>query len=642
MSVWKKVVAGVVVTSLIAGAGYYGLNYMRRSRETEVLVVSVDSIAVDYYSENTTLDGTITTNVSQHVSMDKDMVVDTLYVSKGEEVHIGDPLISFDMTLVNMELEIAKLKQQKLEIDLQKAQKRLTSLRNGGPIDESDTDTLASAGDASFRISDDGIQLAAAVRPFLLTAALYAEPEIRAGSSDSEAAAEETDGTDTQTVQEETEDSRETVQEGGSETGETGETGADPTEEEPTDSGSETTDPEDPFLDDDFSLEDNDFQFSTLRFYQILDDTSEPYAGTGTQEDPYLFLVSSATGQVTALGSFLNKMAGYSADGATELHPGGYWYLLEFHAGDTIADPLHREDSCIGYYLIDGSLLEGPISMFAEMDYTQADASLYENEEIIDPNIDIGSGSSSTMSRSEAIKAQETKVRSLELDIQEGLINLNKLEKKAATEVVYSRLEGTIADVGDPITGSTASNGSFLTVKSKEGYYVKGNISELLLDELETGTRLDCMSYTVGKFEAEVIDVSDYPESSSNYYYYGGDSNPNVSYYSFSASLDDQTLELSDGDWVTITLKTDASKSNRLVIPKAFVRSENGKNYVYKSVRGVLKKQYIKVGENVDGGYSVMIREGLTRDDLIAFPYGDDTKDGAQTKRGTISEMYDE
>ena len=37
------------------------------------------------------------------------------------------------------------------------------------------------------------------------------------------------------------------------------------------------------------------------------------------------------------IGAFLNKMAGYNADGTILLHPGGYWYLLEFHHNDTIA-----------------------------------------------------------------------------------------------------------------------------------------------------------------------------------------------------------------------------------------------------------------------------------------------------------------
>lgn len=41
------------------------------------------------------------------------------------------------------------------------------------------------------------------------------------------------------------------------------------------------------------------------QFYQKLDYTSQPFTGTGTEDDPYVFLVSSAKGKVTVMGSFL-------------------------------------------------------------------------------------------------------------------------------------------------------------------------------------------------------------------------------------------------------------------------------------------------------------------------------------------------
>ena len=55
---------------------------------------------------------------------------------------------------------------------------------------------------------------------------------------------------------------------------------------------------------------------------------------------------------------FLNKMAGFKADGTKEPGINGYWYQLEFHQNDTITNFADRKESCTGYYLIDGSLLE--------------------------------------------------------------------------------------------------------------------------------------------------------------------------------------------------------------------------------------------------------------------------------------------
>ena len=150
MKVVKRVIVGVLVAALAAGGIYTGLMHVKESKVTEVPVTSVSNLQTDWYSE-TTLDGTITTNVSQNVNMDKDMIIEKIYVSQGDDVKKGDNLISFDMTLVEMELNIAKLKLQKQEQDLTKAQNRLTSLQNGGPIEDStdsndDTD-LSPTGD---------------------------------------------------------------------------------------------------------------------------------------------------------------------------------------------------------------------------------------------------------------------------------------------------------------------------------------------------------------------------------------------------------------------------------------------------------------------------------------------------------------
>ena len=73
-------------------------------------------------------------------------------------------------------------------------------------------------------------------------------------------------------------------------------------------------------------------------FYQKLDADSVPFTGSGTEDDPYVYLCSSAKEKVTVMGSFFNKLAGYSPDGTKVVNQGGYWYRLEFHQNDTIAD----------------------------------------------------------------------------------------------------------------------------------------------------------------------------------------------------------------------------------------------------------------------------------------------------------------
>ena len=688
MKVVKRIIVGVLIAALASAGIYTGLMHVKESKVTEVPVTSVSNLMTDWYSE-TTLDGTITTNVAQNVNMDKDMIIEKIYVSQGDDVKKGDNLISFDMTLVEMELNIAKLKLQKQEQDLTKAQNRLTSLQNGGPIEDStdstdDTElnsTDGNTGDSNMTSTDtpsdgsgddemqsttgslgtavDGSYLASASQPLLLSAftdtASASEESQEADVIDGEeaAAGETSDGEQLDEDEDSSDDGLI----------------MDPSYQDPT--VDDITDGETPDLNagDDSTPSVSPPPPPTLgpnelpdpnateeeipgitdgepQFYQKLDYTSQPFTGTGTEDDPYVFLVSSAKGKVTVMGSFFNRMAGYSEDGTKVVQKGGSWFQLEFHENDTIADFEDRKLSCTGYYLIDGSLLENPVYMYAETEFTLDDAMKYDDtgddDEIPDDSGDgDDSTDSTTMTREDAIKIQKNKVSSLKLDIEESNLNITKLENKVKNKLVTSKLDGTVAYIGDEATGSYNGD-AFLKVKSKDGFYVTGTVSELMRDQMKEGTLLQCTSYDSGSFEAKVLNVSDYPVDSSNNFYYGGDSNPNVSYYTFNAEITDQSLQFTDQDYVTISLKSNKLSKGSLVVMKAFIRTENGTSYVYKDVKGTLKKQQVTVDSIVNSGYYAIVTSGLKSDDLLAFPYGNTVQEGAKTKEVTLDDMYNE
>ena len=375
-------------------------------------------------------------------------------------------------------------------------------------------------------------------------------------------------------------------------------------------------------------------------FYQKLDADSVPFTGSGTEDDPYVYLCSSAKEKVTVMGSFFNKLAGYSPDGTKVVNQGGYWYRLEFHQNDTIADYDDLKTSCTGYYLVNGSFLEKPVYEFAEVEFTLADADKYD-ENPDDGGDDNPGGNDvepteTPVSRADAIKYQKSKIASLKLDLQESDIKISQLEKKANKKLISAKLDGTVTYVGDSGSGETTDGNALIKIKSSDGFYVVGSVSELMLDDFKEGTKLNCTSYTSGSFEADVMDVSEYPVTGNSFY---GSSNPNVSYYAFTAVVSDKTLQLEDQDWVTVNYEASAAE-NIMVIQKAFVRNDNNKNYVYKDDNGILKKQEISVGAAVDSGYSVIVKGGLSEDDLIAFPYGKDVKEGAKTKEVTLDQMY--
>lgn len=677
----KKIIIGVLVTVLAAGSVAGAAVYFKKNNKETVTVVSVDSIASDYYMDDTTLDGNIVTNVTQNVTVDKDMIVQDLFVQKGDTVKKGDKLVSFDMTLVQMELNIAKLKKQKQEQDLEKAVNRLHGLQNGGPIEEEDSELPGLPGDdgaGSSALSPDdemasaysnvkGAYLAAAVYPVLAAAeaagtqeeAVIEEEAFSGQASEgdfSSGESEQQNGTGSGQVLpgDQSGSGDDVLVDFGDGSGNQEIPPTDPSvTPSVTPSITPTGAPDGEFSDDisdDIEIidpEPNDAETDITdgepEFYQKLDGETVPFTGTGTEEDPFVFLCSSAKGKVVATGAFLNKMAGFQPDGTKEPGINGYWYQLEFHQNDTIADFSNRKLSCTGYYLIDGSLLENPVYMYAETEFTLDEASKYDknDDEIPDDSGDGDDGTDgTTMSREDAIKIQKNKIASLKLDIEENNLKITKLENKIKNKLITSKLDGTVAYIGDEVTGSYNGD-AFLKVKSKDGFYVTGTVSELMLDQMKEGTLLQCTSYNSGSFEAKVLNVSDYPVDSSNAYY-GGDSNPNVSYYTFNAEITDRSLQFTDQDYVTVSLKSNKLAEGSMVVMKAFIRTENGTSYVYKDVKGTLKKQQITVGSIVNSGYYAVVTSGLKSDDLLAFPYGDAVKEGAKTKEVTLDDMYNE
>ena len=663
MSKVKKIVAGVVVIALVGTAAGGGLMYVRKGNQKEVLVASVSSLVSDYYGTDTSLSGNVYANATQRINVDKDMIIQEIYVSKGDEVKPGDKLISFDMTLVEMELNIAKLKLEKQQLDLATAKKRLTSLQNGGPILDSDTssaDSLIDSGsdsegtvgsddeeedmDLSSALTGSDNYLAAVMQPLLLTAVDgFADAEEEDSMEDgTEDGASADTGSASDYYDQPSDDGG--FSSGDSDSGQDGfiSDGSEPLSPEPAPTPSLAPGME--FVNPNDQNGDPDFIDGEEPFYQTLDFDTEPYQGSGTKDDPFLYLCSSAKGKVNVTGAFLNKMAGYNADGTVLLQPGGYWYLLEFHQNDTIADYTNRKESCTGYYLVQGSLLTKPVDRFAQMDFTLEGAMHYDSDNE-DPDIPIDNGGgdgSSSLSRSEAIKIQKNRIASLELDVQESEINISKLEKKASRQLITSKLDGIVTTVGDAATGTNSESDSFLAVKSKDGYYVQGTVSELMLDQVKEGTILTCNSYgeygyTV--FDAEVVQVSDYAVEGDNSYYYG-DGNPNVSSYTFTAKITDDTAQVSAGDWVDIQMESDQQTgTDGIVLSKAFVRTEDGVSYVYKEQNGVLKKQTVKVKENVNGGMYVLISAGISLDDKIAFPYAKSAQEGVKTKEGSLDDF---
>lgn len=80
--------------------------------------------------------------------------------------------------------------------------------------------------------------------------------------------------------------------------------------------------------------------------------------------------------------------------------------------------------------------------------------------------------------------------------------------------------------------------------------------------------------------------------------------------------------------------------SDDLFILKAYIRQDDdGSSYVYvRDENERLKKQPVVTGRSIYGSY-IEIKEGLSMEDYIAFPYGKTLKDGVKTKEGSLENI---
>lgn len=664
MSKKKKILLSVISVLLVCSLAAGGIIAARNAGKEEVLVVPVSEMSMNmYYGES--MEGQVATNVTQKVTMDKDAIIEQTYVNVGDQVHRGDKLISFDMTLKEMELEIAMLTRQQQEQNLKKAQDRLKSLKNGGPIEEETESTTGPVpGGSSGSVTDeDEADLEEAADPAVYPDDLDTSEEPGSEARTNAAGTESTSiafgwagaYTSTRSVIAAAYPSLLSFE------------AVEPLEEGEGTDGSESQG----FVEEELPPEPEEelepFQDENGNwFYRELLSLEDRHSGTGTREDPYVFLCSSENGQVIVRGSFLNEAAGYDAEGVELLAEGGFWFRLEFHQDDTWSTEDEGESSLTGYYVRNGGLLISPVDPEEEIVYELADAADpgldldpeqvvtpeptpdpdmdgsddyyddgYYDDGYYDDDYDDGEEDGGTgLTREEAIKQQEREVREIELQIRASNIRISKLQRELEKKTVVSTVNGVVKSMGDPVTGNYSGD-AFMVIESDDGYYVQGSISELMLDTLNVGDILTCMSYESGNyFQAEITEVSEFP-GNSNYYY--GSGNTNSSYYPFVAKVLED-LELKNGEGVNITLESSQSMDT-IDLSEAFVRSENGQYYVYKDENGKLKKQIVEARMSTDG-YSIQILSGLSLDDKIAFPYGSSVKEGAPTKEGTLDQIY--
>lgn len=354
------------------------------------------------------------------------------------------------------------------------------------------------------------------------------------------------------------------------------------------------------------------------------------YKGSGTKDDPYVFF---CTDGAIIRSSFVNWVLGFNEDG-TERIGAGYYVVLEIRESDSITGAFIKSVGLDGTIRVEYGYGPGTYWIFS------SDSGIVRYEEEIpdegpvddlpgglgDPGwSDLGE-TYTAEELAQAIAEKEQEIRKLNVDEKEAQLKLKKYNRELEECTVVSAVNGYVKSIG----GTGDDSEAYMVVSSEGGLYVKSTVGEMDLDTVEKGQSLSCTSWETGaNFSATITQVDYFPTTSNDSW--GSTGNVNSSNYPILAVVAEEDQEnLSEYESVSVRLVSgNQGGSGNIYIEKMYIRSENGQSYVYiADENNMLKKQYIRTGGN-SYGY-VEIKDGLSEEDKIAFPYGKSVKIGAK------------
>ena len=316
-------------------------------------------------------------------------------------------------------------------------------------------------------------------------------------------------------------------------------------------------------------------------------------------------------------------------------------------------EPSEPEKRCTPYYVIfkitKDNLLKADVLAWigvhvnADGSFSFFDASQTEDFSIpveptepteTEPYVDyVGSGY--TYSQIQQMKKeQEQKIKDLEITLKLAEAELKIMQKELSDGHIYAEQDGKVISV---LTEEDAKLNSqpIIKVSGGGGYYIDASVSELDRSSMKIGQEVTVNDWNSGMtYTGSVVSIGDIPSSSDSY---NGNNNPNASSYPFRVFVD-ESADLQAGNYVSVTYSS--AEQFGIYLEKPFLRTEDGVSYVYvRGEDGLLERRTVTVSKSLNG-YYVAIQDGLTEDDMVAFPYGKNVKPGVPTAEGDYSDMY--
>ena len=125
----RRTIAGVLIAALVGG-GVYGILLLVRGSGGKVKVYPIMEFCTNYADDQAETQGLVKPDKMQSIYVSETQKITKYYVHEGDTVKVGDPILSYDTTLTDLQLERARISVQKLEIALDEANANLVKVNN--------------------------------------------------------------------------------------------------------------------------------------------------------------------------------------------------------------------------------------------------------------------------------------------------------------------------------------------------------------------------------------------------------------------------------------------------------------------------------------------------------------------------------
>ncbi len=608
----KKIIITVTAVVLVVAIGlgvWFGVS---RGRSEPVKVFAFNSVGMtEYWGDSQESYGPVSTDKIQTVFLSSTQTVTEMKVAQGDEVKKGDVLMTFDTTLSDLQLERKRLEVEKLKLDLETAQKKLKDIRNMKPMsivssddfDNSDEDSdddgdLEKDYELSYDHAYDGSKPSKALICWLRVTTGDEEVRITPTVDDAilEEARQRAEKFQNENQPDPTEPSTEPTTES------TTESTTEPATEPPTQPGTEP--PTQPSTEP-------PTQPSTEASTPSTEETSEGEGGEHSSASAAENPDEKPTITVNSYYMVIKATEGNKRMGARVVWQGMY---------------IRKVGSGFTFQFFDATGIP---------DHMATDPDDPDNTDPTDPDMpDPGSGY--TAAQLAQMRAEQEKtIKETKFKIKMAEADYKIMQTEMSDGNIYAEFDGKVVSVLTEEEAKT-QNQPVLKVSGGGGFYIQGSVSELEKDKMQIGQEVTVNDWNTGMtYTGKIVSMGDFPTNSDGW---NGSGNPNVSYYPFTVFVD-ETADLQAGMYVNIQYSS-AESENGIYLENPFIRTENGQSYVYvQGAGGKLEKRFVTTGKALWGSYTE-IRSGLTVDDLIAFPYGKNLKEGAPTVESDVSDLY--